>query len=124
VVILRKSKDLLFVFMPWKNGSLYLAIWRFPFCHRGTPVHHPFSIGMFREINNPAIKGHHHDLGNLHTYGISWGYSEIFMVYSWNVRDLPGHGPAHGFASKVVTFSTCLIAKGVAYYLRYTGLNY
>ena len=27
--------------------------------HRGTPSHHPFLIGIFHEINHPAIKGYH-----------------------------------------------------------------
>ena len=29
-------------------------IWWFPFRHRATPSHHPFSIGIFHEINQPA----------------------------------------------------------------------
>jgi hypothetical protein len=33
--------------------------------HRATPSHLPFLIGIFHEINHPAIKGYPHDYGNL-----------------------------------------------------------
>jgi hypothetical protein len=32
----------------------YKHIWGFPI-HGGTPIYHPFSIGIYHEINHPAI---------------------------------------------------------------------
>ena len=32
----------------------YKHVWGFPI-HGGTPIYHPFSIGIYHEINHPAI---------------------------------------------------------------------
>ena len=36
-------------------GFSWEHFWGFPFCHGGTPNHHPFIDGFFPEKNNPAI---------------------------------------------------------------------
>ena len=55
----------------WQMGGFPCSI------DRGTPKSIAFSIGVFHEINHPAIKGYPHDYGNLHMI-IGW-YSSTRM---------------------------------------------